>query len=132
MIKKEFTETTPGYPTNEDEYKIEILPSNYTKFDLTFKLVIIGAPYVGKSSLIRRASDNIFIENYKETEGFYYSSFNLKVNEKNIKIQIWDIGGKELYNSSISSLYKDKSLVIFVYAIDDKKAFLILKIFLMI
>ena len=40
-----------------------------------------------------------------------------------IKLQIWDTCGQEFYKSLVSSFYRNTSLAIIVYAIDDQKSF---------
>ena len=40
------------------------------------------------------------------------------MNEKVIKLQIWDTCGQETYRALITNFYKDTSLAIIVYAID--------------
>ena len=43
----------------------------------------------------------------------------VKKKEKTIKLQIWDTCGQEIYRSLITSFYKNSSLAIIVYAIDE-------------
>ncbi len=53
------------------------------------------------------------------TVGFEFFAFNIKFGETIIKLQIWDTCGQEIYRSLISSFYKNSSLAIIVYAIDE-------------
>ena len=99
--------------------KFEILPEQETKIDISFKVIIIGDCGVGKSSLSLKATKNIFTETYKTTIGFEFYTFNIKINNLNINLQIWDTCGQEQYRSLISSFYKNSSLAIIVYAIDN-------------
>ena len=45
--------------------------------------------------------------------------FNIRLNNAIIRLQIWDTSGDGLYNSLINNFYRNASLVIFVYAIDE-------------
>ena len=45
--------------------------------------------------------------------------FNMKLDNKVLKLQIWDTCGQEVYRSLITSFYKNSSLAIIVYAIDE-------------
>lgn len=92
-------------------------------FDYSFKLLIIGNAGVGKSCLTLRATKNIFEENCLSTIGFEFFSLNIKIDQKLIKLQIWDTCGQEQYRSLISSFYKNSSLAILVYSITDRKSF---------
>ena len=53
------------------------------------------------------------------TVGFEFSSFNMKIQDKVIKLQIWDTCGQEIYRSLISSFYKNTDLAIIIYAINE-------------
>ena len=108
---------------SESEYKFEILPEDYTNFDLSFKLIVIGDGGVGKSCLTNYAVKNIFDEAYNATVGFEFFTFNVKVNDKVVKLQIWDTCGQELYRSLITNFYRNSSLAIIVYAINSRESF---------
>ena len=109
--------------TNEEDYKIELLPEDYPQYDLSFKLIFIGDSSVGKSCLTAKAVKNNFEEYYQATVGFEFLTFNMKVNDKVIKLQIWDTCGQEIYKSLISNFYRNSSLAVLVYAIDNKESF---------
>ena len=110
---------------NENELNklsCEILSDDKT-YDLTFKIILIGDSGVGKSSLIIRTSKNYFAEEYKATIGFEFFTFVCKINDKIIKLQIWDTCGQEVYRSLIVSFYRNSSLAIIVYSIDNMDSF---------
>ena len=114
------TEPAPGTTT---DYAYEILPDDCTHYDLSFKVIVIGDSGVGKSCLTNKATRNIFDSNYNATVGFEFFSFNLKMNGKVIKLQIWDTCGQELYRSLITNFYRNSSLAIMVYAINSTETF---------
>ena len=106
-----------------DNYKIELLPEDYPQYDLSFKLIFIGDSGVGKSCLTTKAVKNNFEEYYQATVGFEFLTFNMRVNDKVVKLQIWDTCGQEIYKSLISNFYRNSSLAVLVYAIDNKESF---------
>ena len=106
-----------------EDYKIELLPEDYPQYDLSFKLIFIGDSGVGKSCLTTKAVKNSFEEYYQATVGFEFLTFNMKVNDKVIKLQIWDTCGQEIYKSLISNFYRNSSLAVLIYAIDNKESF---------
>ncbi len=55
-----------------------------------FKLIIIGDTGVGKSCLMKRVMDNEFKVEHQVTIGVEFGSFGLKIDNKIIKLQIWD------------------------------------------
>jgi len=109
--------------SSDKQYKIEILPEDYTQYDLSYKLIVIGDSGVGKSCLTNKATKNTFEETYNATVGFEFFSFNIKINEKILKLQIWDTCGQELYRSLITNFYRNASLAVRVYAINNKDSF---------
>ena len=64
------------------DFNYEILPENFTQFDVSFKLIVVGDSGVGKSCLTNKATKNIFEENYNATIGFEFFNFNIKFGEK--------------------------------------------------
>ena len=101
----------------------QILSDDSPSFDLSFKIIIVGDQGVGKSCLAIKASRNYFEDFYSPTVGFEFVSFNVKVQEKIIKLQIWDTCGQEVYRSLISSFFRSASLAIIVYSIDTEDSF---------
>ena len=108
---------------NNLNLEYEILPEDHTNFDLSFKIIVIGDSGVGKSCLTNNAVKNIFDDAYNATVGFEFFTFNVKMNNKIIKLQIWDTCGQELYRSLITNFYRNSSLAIMVYAINSKESF---------
>ena len=52
-----------------------------------------------------------------------FFSFGAKIDNKIIRLQIWDTRGQEEYRSLIQTLYRGAGLAILVYAINDMKSF---------
>ena len=102
---------------------IEIIPEEINTCDLSFKLIIIGDSSVGKSSLANKAIKNKFDTVYNATLGFDFFSFFVKIDEKIIKLQIWDTCGQEIYHSLITNFYRNSSLAIMVYAINNRASY---------
>ena len=101
----------------------QVLSDDFPNFDLSFKLIIVGDSGVGKSCLSIKASRNYFEDFYSPTVGFEFLTFNVKVEDKTVKLQIWDTCGQEVYRSLISSFYRSASLAIIVYSIDNEESF---------
>ena len=108
---------------NIDNYNYEILSEDYTSFDMSFKLIVIGDSGVGKSCLTNNAIKNTFDDAYNATVGFEFFTFNIRLNGKVVKLQIWDTCGQELYRSLITNFYRNSSLAMMVYSINSKESF---------
>ena len=113
-----------GIPVQDDEFNIELLPEDFAQYDISFKIIVIGDSGVGKSCLTTQAVRNNFEEFYTATVGFEFLTFNMRINNNVLKLQIWDTCGQEVYKSLISNFYRNSSLALILYAINNKDSFI--------
>ena len=66
-------------------------------YDYTFKILLIGDASVGKTSFTKRYCYNIFNPSERLTIGVDFHVKTIELNEKKIKLQIWDVGGEERF-----------------------------------
>lgn len=83
--------------------------------ELLCKVIIVGEPGVGKTSLIQRYTKNLFRENYKTTIGVDFALKTFNRNGMTIKLQLWDIAGQEQFNSVTRAYCKDALGVVVVF-----------------
>ena len=107
----------------DENKKIELLKKSGDDSDIIFKIVVLGDSFVGKSCLTLKAVHNTYNNNYTSTVGFEFLNYTIKLENYNIKLQIWDTCGQETYRSLISSFYHSSSLAILVYSIDNITSF---------
>ena len=112
-----------GIPVNDDEFNIELLPEDFAQYDISFKIIVIGDSGVGKSCLTTQAVRNNFEEFYTATIGFEFLTFNMRINNNVLKLQIWDTCGQEVYKSLITNFYRNSSLALILYAINNMDSF---------
>ena len=98
--------------------------------DHLFKQVIIGDTGVGKSCLLARVMDSQFKVEHQVTIGVEFGAFAIKVDEKVIKLQIWDTAGQESFRSVTRIFYKGAHLVFLCYDITREDTFRNLKTWL--
>ena len=105
---------------DKNNENIEILDEE-SNFDLSFKIIVIGNSGVGKSCLSLRATKSVFKNDYSTTIGFEYFKFTVKMIKDNtiIRLHIWDTCGQEIYRSLVKNYYKNSSLAIIVFAINE-------------
>ena len=108
---------------SQSDLQCEVIKHDIGQYDLSFKLIIVGDSGVGKSCLTLKAIKNYFENLYAPTIGFEFLSLNIKFEGQTIKLQIWDTCGQEAYRSLINSFYRNASLAIIVYSIDNKNSF---------
>jgi len=75
-----------------------------SSFDFLFKTIVVGDGAVGKTAITFRYAVGKFQENYKMTIGVDFTVKREKVNDKEVKVQVWDTGGQEKF-SKIRPLY---------------------------
>ena len=92
-------------------------------FEHLFKVVIVGDPGVGKSSLLMRYIDDMFVENQVSTIGVDFKVKHLTVNKKRIKLSIWDTAGQERFRTLTSSYYRGAHGIIVMYDATNGRSF---------
>lgn len=99
-------------------------PSRLTEeYDLMFKILLLGDSGVGKSSLLLRYTKHEFNVDMRSTIGVEFALKYLKIDNFQLKVQIWDTAGMERYRSITSAYYKGAKGVIIVYDICREKSF---------
>lgn len=78
---------------------------------------------VGKSCLLLQFTDKRFRQQHDLTIGVEFGARTLKINEKNIKLQIWDTAGQEAFKSITRSYYRAAAGALLVYDITRRDTF---------
>ncbi|MFX0008031.1 MAG: Rab family GTPase [Promethearchaeota archaeon] len=74
--------------------------------ELSFKIIVIGPAAVGKSSLIRRFSEDKFTLHYQFTIGVDFSTKIIEYDsDKKARLTIWDIGGQDRFKNLRRNFY---------------------------
>ena len=55
------------------------------------RLLVVGNSSVGKTCLLRRFSEGAYSENFIPTVGIDFAVKNMKIDNKTIKVQIFDV-----------------------------------------
>eukprot|EP01015_Nassula_variabilis_P006891 TRINITY_DN1523_c0_g1_i6.p1 TRINITY_DN1523_c0_g1~~TRINITY_DN1523_c0_g1_i6.p1 ORF type:complete len:205 (+),score=28.37 TRINITY_DN1523_c0_g1_i6:2-616(+) len=88
-----------------------------------FKILVIGNSSVGKSSLLLRFTENTFSESFLPTIGVDFKIKTYDVDDKTVKMQIWDTAGQDRFKTITSSYYKGSHGIIVVYDISNRGTF---------
>lgn len=88
-----------------------------------YKLVFLGDPSVGKTSIITRFMYDSFDNTYQATIGIDFLSKTLYLEDRTIRLQLWDTAGQERFRSLIPSYIRDSSLAIVVYDITSRASY---------
>lgn len=93
-------------------------------FDYLFKVLLVGQPGVGKTSIVDRYAKGLFPENHLSTIGVDYRVKTVQIsNGKLVKLQLWDTAGQERFRSVTTQYFRGSNAVIFVFALNDAESF---------
>ncbi len=96
------------------------MTDNKDKF--VFKIVIVGDPAVGKTSLIKKFTQGTFQEDYIQTIGAQLSSYEDEANGDKIELFFWDIAGQDTFHFLRPAFYQGSRAAIIVYSLKRKRS----------
>jgi Ras-related protein Rab-5C len=79
------------------------------------KLVLLGNSGAGKTCIVQRMINNIFNVNNSSTIGAAYTIYSI---DKNVKIEMWDTAGQELFYSLLPMYARGAEIIIVVIDIN--------------
>lgn len=82
-----------------------------------FKITFFGTSNVGKTSLILRFVNESFVNDIKKTIGTNFLVKDFEMDEKNIRLLIWDIGGQAQFSNMRNVYFKGSNAAIGVFDI---------------
>ncbi|KAK3101143.1 hypothetical protein FSP39_001253 [Pinctada imbricata] len=92
-------------------------------YDFLYKIVLVGNLGVGKTSIARRFAEGKFSEEHKSTIGVDFTVQTVQIEDKIVKLQIWDTSGQERFRSITQGYYRNAHGAILVYDITNRESF---------
>lgn len=102
--------------------KLEVRPL-VVRRELSYKIVLVGDPEVGKTSLVLRYATSTFETNLLPTMGVNIVAKELSIEGRIVTLVIWDIGALEHYLDLRKKYYSGTSLVALVYDVTRRETF---------
>jgi small GTP-binding protein len=93
------------------------------KTTVDFKLVVLGAASVGKTSVIQRYCNNMFESDTAATIGAGFFVQQLTIGGRDISVILWDTVGEERFRTVIPSMLKGANALILVFDLIDQQSF---------
>ena len=90
--------------------------------ELRFKVVLLGDPDVGKTSILLKYTNNEFSET-TPTQPVSEKLKKMRVNGREMALEIWDTAGQERYRSLETHYYRDADAALIVYSVTDEESF---------
>jgi Ras-related protein Rab-8A len=97
-------------------------PGGKRPYDHLIKLLLNGDPGVGKSSLLMRFADDTFNPD-GVTQQTDFKMRTIEMDEKKIKLQVWDTAGQEKFRTITTAYYRGAQGILIVFSFDDEKSF---------
>ncbi|MHA1681854.1 MAG: GTP-binding protein [Promethearchaeota archaeon] len=87
------------------------------------KLVLIGFPHVGKTSIANRYTRNVFANRYIFTVGCDFYIKNLDMGDEEVKLIIHDIGGQVEFKNSRLKYMMNSDIIFVVFALNEEDSY---------
>jgi small GTP-binding protein len=88
-----------------------------------YKIVVVGASSVGKSSIVQRLVQGTFSDEGATTCGADFYTFSFPVGGDTVKLQIWDTAGQERFRAISKSYFRSAVGAVLVYDITNIVSF---------
>ena len=88
-----------------------------------YKIAIVGNQHVGKTTILSRYKYETIDNTYAPTVGIDFLTKNVFLEDKTIRLIMWDTAGEERFKSLIPSYLRNANCVILTYDITDKSSF---------
>ncbi|XP_003576660.1 ras-related protein Rab-2-A [Brachypodium distachyon] len=88
-----------------------------------FKYIVVGDTGVGKSCLMLQFTDKRFQPVHDLTIGVEFGSRMVTIDNRKIKLHIWDTAGQEAFRSITRSYYRGAAAALLVYDITRRETF---------
>ena len=88
-----------------------------------FKIVTLGDPGVGKTSIFRRFVEDNFDPNQLSTLGINLSTKIIKIKNKELVLKLIDTGGQEKYRAIAASYFRRADVILFVFDLNNCGSF---------
>lgn len=95
-----------------------------------FKVVVLGATSVGKTSLIYRYCNGTFLNETISTIGAAFFAHTLVHRGKEVTLMLWDTAGEERFRSVAPSLLRGASGIVLVFDVQSYVSFRELDIYM--
>ena len=88
-----------------------------------YKIVVVGASGVGKTSLVQRLVDGTYSEEKQSTVGVEFKTYSVTTDLETAKFSIWDTAGQERFRSVSKAYFRGAAGGVLCFSIDNQTSF---------
>eukprot|EP00397_Hematodinium_sp_SG-2012_P057526 GEMP01072020.1.p1 GENE.GEMP01072020.1~~GEMP01072020.1.p1 ORF type:complete len:240 (+),score=35.31 GEMP01072020.1:29-748(+) len=110
-------------PTDNDALRPSYSEYSPVPFDILLKFIVIGDEGVGKTCLLLQFTDKRYRKTHRITVGVEFGSRTLDIDNRRVKLQIWDTAGQDRFRSIIRGYYRGSAAALLVYDITQRDTF---------
>lgn len=92
-------------------------------YNYLVKLIVVGACAVGKTCLVDSWCNKPFRPEFISTIGVEFAAKNIYIDNKHIKVHIWDTAGQEKFATIISTYYRGCAGAYVVFDVSKRTSF---------
>ena len=94
-----------------------------TAYDYLMKIIFVGAPCVGKTSLLCNYCNKHHDAKYSPTIGVDFHATYHRIDDKTVKCHMWDTAGQEQFKCIINSYYKGVAATVCMFDVSRPETF---------
>ena len=101
-------------------YNIEFIITVKSKY--RFKVIFVGPPAVGKTTIIKTAAGQKWKHEYISTIGFNIFTIKREFSQHIIELLIYDLGGQERFRTIHKSFYPGAHVTVFCFDVSEPES----------
>jgi small GTP-binding protein len=97
---------------------------NYSRLYDVYQFIVVGHEMIGKTSIINRYFDDIFLQDLTRTFAIDFRSKHIEIDKSTeVIIRMWDTAGQERFDAISQNYYSKGDCIFLCFSIYDRKSF---------